>query len=279
MRILSFTFETTIEFSSPIRDHSFVLRCMPNTEPGIQTVLDAHVMILPNGPLAKQADGFGNILRIGRARAAHTSFSFASSGMVLVNGEVGVEEAIATSRVHPLYLQQSQLACADDALAAFAQSVRYSVESDARLAGETSGGAWEIAKALSQTIHARMEYERGATCVDTTAAQAFALGRGVCQDYAQVLVASCRSVGIPARYVTGLMVGEGATHAWVEIHDGSRWRGLDPTNDRAVDDSYIKFCHGRDFLDVPVERGVFKGCAEQEQTVIVRVTDQASRTV
>ena len=280
MRILSYTFETTIDFSSMVRDHDFVLRCMPRTRPGKQTVLAAHVMIAPNGPLAKQFDGFGNVLRIGRARAAHSTFSFASSGMVVVNGDVGADVVDPQdARVHPMFLQPSALATADASLAAFAQSVRYSVESDARLAGEAGGGAWDIASALSQTIHARLKYETGVTGVDTTAAEAFAFGRGVCQDFSQVLVAACRSLGIPARYVNGLMVGEGATHAWVEVHDGKRWRGLDPTNDRVVDDGYITFCHGRDFRDIPIERGVFKGNACQEQSVIIRVTDQASRTI
>lgn len=280
MRILSYTFETTIEFDSPVRDHDFVLRCMPHTRPGVQTVLDAHVMIAPNGPLAKQTDGFGNTLRIGRARAAHSTFSFASSGMVLVNGDVDADVAgVAETWVHPVFLQPSKLASADATLAAFAQSARYSVVSDARFAGEEAGSSWEIAQALSHTIHARLKYEPGSTDVATTAAEAFALGRGVCQDYSHILVAACRSVGIPARYVNGIMVGEGATHAWVEVHDGTHWRGLDPTNDRVVDDGYITFCHGRDFSDIPIEQGVFKGNATQRQSVIIRVTDQASRTI
>lgn len=280
MRILSYTFETTVEFSSPVRDHDFVLRCMPHTRPGLQTVLDAHVMIAPNGPLAKQVDGFGNILRIGRARAAHSMFSFASSGMVLVNGGVGAEDpGNVETWVHPVFLQPSALACADASLAAFAQSIRYSVEFDARFAGEDDGGAWEIAQALSHTVHARLKYEMGVTTVETTSTEAFAMGCGVCQDFSHVLVAACRSVGIPARYVNGLMVGEGATHAWVEVHDGSMWRGLDPTNDRVVDDGYITFCHGRDVSDIPIEQGVFKGNAAQEQSIIIRVTDQASRSI
>ena len=116
MRILSYTFETTIEFSSLVRDHDFVLRCMPRTRPGKQTVLDAHVMIAPNGPLAKQFDGFGNVLRIGRARAAHKTFSFASSGMVVVNGDVDADmQDPRDAWVHPLFLQPSKLAAADAA--------------------------------------------------------------------------------------------------------------------------------------------------------------------
>ena len=279
MRILSYTFETSIEFSSPVHDHDFVLRCMPRTRPGTQTVLDAHVMIAPNGPLGKQVDGFGNILRVGRARAPHSTFAFASSGMVVVNGEVGAGDAQQEAWVHPAFLQPSRLAAADEALAALATSIRYSVESDIGLDDDAESRAWNVALALSQTIHARMKYETGVTNVDTTAAEAFALGAGVCQDFSQVLVAACRSVGIPARYVNGLMVGEGATHAWVEVHDGRVWRGLDPTNDRVVDDGYITFCHGRDFQDIPIERGVFKGNAAQEQSVIIRVTDQASRKI
>ena len=72
------------------------------------------------------------------------------------------------------------------------------------------------------------------------------------------------------------MVGEGATHAWVEVHDGSRWRGVDPTNDCQVTDDYIVLSRGRDFADCPIEVGVFIGGARQKQTVRVTVTDDST---
>ena len=68
------------------------------------------------------------------------------------------------------------------------------------------------------------------------------------------------------------MLGEGATHAWVEVFDGQLWHGIDPTNDRLVDDGYIAFSHGRDFSDCPIEVGVFRGGARQSQSVAVSVT-------
>ncbi len=76
----------------------------------------------------------------------------------------------------------------------------------------------------------------------------------------------------------GFLVGEGETHAWVEVHDECCWRGLDPTNRREVDCGYIALSHGRDFADCPIERGVFVGGARQSMSVSVRVTDDASLT-
>jgi transglutaminase-like putative cysteine protease len=77
--------------------------------------------------------------------------------------------------------------------------------------------------------------------------------------------------GIPARYICGLMLGEGATHAWVEFYDGQTWWGLDPTNDCEAGDTYIVVNRGRDFGDCPMESGIFKGGAMQLQLTHVNV--------
>lgn len=79
MKILNYFFETHLEFSEPVRDHDFVLRCMPpNT--GAQTVMDAQIIVEPPATLAAQVDGFGSNLQVGRLEAPHSSFSFVSSG-------------------------------------------------------------------------------------------------------------------------------------------------------------------------------------------------------
>lgn len=134
---------------------------------------------------------------------------------------------------------------------------------------------WRLAQRLSSRVFNSFEYAPGSTDTTTTAAEAFASGRGVCQDYAHVLIALCRVLEIPARYVTGLMAGEGATHAWVEVHDGERWRGVDPTHNCVVDDRYMLFATGRDFEDCPIERGMFRGNAEQTQKVSASLGDDA----
>ena len=94
------------------------------------------------------------------------------------------------------------------------------------------------------------------------------------QDYAQILIALCHLEKIPARYVAGMMIGEGASHAWVEICQDGIWYGLDPTNNKLVDDDYIKLSHGRDASDCLINRGVIVGGGEQTQDIKVHVWEE-----
>ncbi len=126
---------------------------------------------------------------------------------------------------------------------------------------------------LMHEVYQRLCYAQGQTHVGTTAAEAFALGRGVCQDYAHIYVALCRMAGFPARYAAGMAVGEGATHAWAEVWQDEAWTAYDPTHDCIVDDRYVKLSHGRDFADCSVDRGCFRGASGQKQTVYVKVED------
>ncbi|MDO4428293.1 MAG: transglutaminase domain-containing protein [Atopobiaceae bacterium] len=102
-------------------------------------------------------------------------------------------------------------------------------------------------------------FETPLTCAGPVV-EALAQGRGVCQDYAHVMLAVCRRLGMDARYIAGMLDGEGATHAWVEVHDERGvWVGLDPTHDRAAGDSYIVIGHGRDYRDTKIDIGLFTG--------------------
>ncbi len=129
------------------------------------------------------------------------------------------------------------------------------------------------AEQLMQDVYETFSYQPGVTAAQTTAGEAFALGGGVCQDYAQILIALCRASGIAARYVAGLISGEGATHAWVEIYENGYWYGLDPTQNRFADDGYLKLAHGRDYLDCQLNRGIFCGNAAQQQYVRVNLEE------
>ncbi|WP_165046000.1 transglutaminase family protein [Adlercreutzia sp. ZJ138] len=262
MRILSFSFETTLQFSDPVSEHSFVLRCLPKSCAS-QTVLDSQIIITPHTTVAAQVDGFGNLLQVGRIAEPHSEFNFISSGMVVVD-----TENCSAEPAHPMFLRDSSFAATSGAIRTFAADA---------LRVACNAPAWDKAMKLSHALHEHLSYKPGATDVSTTAAEAFELGCGVCQDYAHILIAACRTEGICARYVNGLIVGEGATHAWVEVHDGDHWRGIDPTHDCAVTDEYIALSRGRDFSDCAIESGVFRGGAQQSQNVIVHVVDQASR--
>jgi transglutaminase-like putative cysteine protease len=157
----------------------------------------------------------------------------------------------------------------------------------------------EAAHDLMERIHSDFVYEPEATDVSTPALEALEMRRGVCQDFAHVMLACLRSLGLPARYVSGYLltepapgrprlVGSDASHAWVSIYlpgmDGSgEWSDLDPTNSRAPGEDYVVLAIGRDYSDVSPIRGVIHGGARHELHVAVTVTpvetDAASPTI
>ena len=145
----------------------------------------------------------------------------------------------------------------------------------------------EAARDLMARINADFEYETQATDVSTPALEALHLRKGVCQDFAHVMLACLRSLGLPARYVSGYLltepppgqaklVGSDASHAWVSVYvpgDGARgeWMDLDPTNRRAPGEDYVTLAIGRDYLDVSPIRGVIHGGNNHDLHVAVTV--------
>jgi transglutaminase-like putative cysteine protease len=142
----------------------------------------------------------------------------------------------------------------------------------------------ELAERVNAWVHEAMAYVPGATSVHTTAAEALAIRGGVCQDYAHVMIAICRRLGLPALYVSGLLLGEGGTHAWVEVQlpaaDGSGathgW-ALDPTHGRHADLTYLTVAVGRDYGDVAPTSGHYRAGHGGSLTGLkeVRVVDVA----
>jgi len=135
-------------------------------------------------------------------------------------------------------------------------------------------------RGLLSHVHERIAYLTGTTTVATSAEDALALGRGVCQDQTHVFLAVCRLVGVPARYVSGYLcdsaeAGESqASHAWAEaLLPATGWVGLDPTNDCLADQRYIRVAIGRDYSDVPPVRGAFFGRAGAGPEISVSVQD------
>ena len=124
-----------------------------------------------------------------------------------------------------------------------------------------------LADALCHVTHEALGYEYGLTGVRTTADEALGLGRGVCQDSAHVMLALCRIRGLAARYVSGHLVGQGGTHAWVEVvvpsADGHAAEavGYDPCNGRRTGAGHVTVATGRDYRDVPPTSGSYVGTA------------------
>jgi transglutaminase-like putative cysteine protease len=124
-------------------------------------------------------------------------------------------------------------------------------------------------------VHEALRYAYGVTSVATTAAEALAGGRGVCQDAAHVMIALCRAIGLPARYVSGHLLGEGGTHAWVEVivadAGAARAVALDPCNGCRVGANYLTVATGRDYTDVAPTSGTYAGTARGSLTATKQV--------
>ena len=139
--------------------------------------------------------------------------------------------------------------------------------------------AVEWFRRASKAIHDHFTYESGTTTVHATVEESIALHRGVCQDYAHVLIALCRRTGIAARYVSGYIhsgssetLGAEASHAWAEAYLGPHgWVGIDPTNDTWIGDHFVRIASGRDYRDVSPVRGVYVGPSSSTMSVDVAV--------
>ena len=257
MQDLRFEFHTKLELSGPVTDHDFILRCVPRICSS-QYLKSYNLAVEPmEGQGSYSRDAFGNTVFYGHVSEAHQVFQYSIHGRIVLDGS-------QPDRTVPMacYSYSSPLAVASDEMKEFLQEL------------DLAGGAEEKIRQLGSSIHEHFQYLPGSTNVATTAAQAFGQGQGVCQDYAHVFVSLARLAGLPARYVCGLPRGEGATHAWGEVWADGCWHGYDPTRNQPVDEGYIVLAVGRDYLDCPVERGVFRGAADQLQTVFMKVQDQ-----
>lgn len=188
----------------------------------------------------------------------HTDFTIAVSGLVRTGLEI-YEECCDDSLKSGVFRVQSSLTQPGPAIRAFYDSL------------DLSGSVYDRTLTIRRAVYDAFQYVPGITAAHESGETAFARRQGVCQDYSHVMLSLLRMEGIPARYVTGMLVGEGASHAWVEALCGGYWYGFDPTNDLLVDDSYIRVSCGRDSADCAIIRGTFLGLAAQVQRETVTV--------
>lgn len=260
MQKLKFLFLTKLDFSSMIGEHHFILRCVPQVLPE-QQVVDLDMKVMPQACTGVfSTDSFGNQLYAGSLLAPHRFFYYRVNGEIVRDDGERRQEAAASCLRYP-----TKLTSPSEEMRLYADELWQQELSC------LSGDSYGIASRLSEIIHREFAYVPGSTNVYTTAAEAFRQRSGVCQDYVHVFLALARLYGIPCRYVSGLPFGEGATHAWVEVWHEGLWYGLDPTRGCLADEGYIKLNVGRDFNDCPIERGVFRGQADQLQTTYMKV--------
>lgn len=283
MTFLEIDYTTSLEFSSPVTDHYFLLRCVPVSRDG-QTVVSRNLEITPGTPLVTSKDIFGNTSYQGRIDFPHTVFSFHSTASVIVDRRNGCRELC-----YPFYKYNTSLTKVSDKMKDFLHEIF-----DGNILEECvftkkvrNQDIPLVAEMLMESIHRKIEYVPGSTTVKTTSDEAFNAGKGVCQDYSHIFCALCREAGIPARYVAGTSKGEGSTHAWAEyfvpdekytcsngVAMAGRWFGIDCTRNKQVDNTYVSLASGRDYLDCKVDGGIFRGMADQIMTVYVKTREK-----
>lgn len=260
--ILNFSYRMVLDFSEPVTDQHFSLKCIPR-DTSRQRLLNCVTEVQPDTKLMRDTDGAGNHMLYGVIRDEHPDFQLTVTGQVETSGSLYEELEDPDSIELVRYLSPTSFTMPGPKLCAlFHEWSEKAPEAE-----------YEKLMHYSSCVQQAVNYTSGMTDVHTTAEDVVSLGTGVCQDYAHVLIAVLRMAGIPARYVTGLIPGEGESHAWVEANCRGYWYGIDPTNNMLVNDRYIKFSHGRDYEDCMISRGIFTNpAAVQTMHITVSVS-------
>ena len=272
---------TRFRYSAPVRESVMELRMQPRSE-GPQTLRSFQIVTQPRAQLYAYTDHAGNAVYHFNVLREHEELRIEAQAVVevarppaLPQAADGLEweryNAYNLTAQHYDLLGPSKFARPSPALAAFAR---------ARGLEQPDGDPLGALKRLMNAIRDSFEYELGITQVHSPIEHALEHGRGVCQDFAHIMIAVARGWGIPTRYVSGYLhhgrqdrSEDSATHAWVESYLPSLgWIGFDPTNGMLANERHIRAAVGRDYADVPPTRGTFKGVAESELAIAVSVS-------
>lgn len=275
--VVAIRHQFTYEYTEPVSQVTTVVRLAPPQHYGFQRRLDLRWHIDPPADYRHFTDAFGNLVwQLDHAFIERTIFcrvemrvatrAFYEEDGALVPQGVVPQETDCT--VHPAeFTKLTTLVNSSDALLQLA-----------RRAKERALPHFELADSLMHQVYAHMHYKPGSTHVGTTAAEAFEQASGVCQDYAHIMLALCRLAGLPARYVSGYLPGEGQMHAWVEVlcpippDSVFTWVPFDPTHNRRCDERYATVAVGRDYQDVAPTSGYYSGTSPNTLSVNVSVT-------
>lgn len=260
MAFLNYEYRMKIAYSEPVDKCYFTIKGLP-TEDFRQRNISCDLSLTPSTTYSESMDSFGNRQIIGSEKYPHSEFEYGVKGLVETN-PVSISGGI-NSNIIGMYKYPHGQCIPGDAIKQFAESICEEVNS---IKTDSDRAIYIMNK-----MQEKMVYETGSTQIETTAEEAFLNGKGVCQDFSQIYICLLRLFNIPARYVCGLIVGEGQSHAWVEAACDGSYFALDPTHNREITDEYIKFGVGRDAKDCTINRGVMWGGGLQTQTVTVLV--------
>ena len=256
------------EYPEPIRDLSHRLVVIPPERFGDQRRLWHDVSVGVDGArLENGVDRFGNVIVDVFAPNVPEAIEFVAE--VSVERRADEPHRLADGWLAEGYLlRPSRLTEPDEAILRAADD----------LAAAADWGL-PLADRINDWVYQSMTYRHGITGVRTTAAEALALGAGVCQDYAHVMLAVCRACGLPSRYVSGHLLGQGGTHAWVEVvlpaGDGTgeaNVHAFDPTHASHAGIGYVSVAVGGDYADVAPTSGTYRSGARGRLTATKKVS-------
>ena len=258
---LSILHRTHYRYAAPVSYSIQQLRLTPRDEPH-QRTLRWKVKTPVQATAAR--DAYGNLVHTLTLTRAHEEVEIEARGEVEVDALHEGRLGEAAGAPPPLsYLAHTPLTAPDDALRDFAAR---------HLSSSTRHALLDLAHAIAGTI----AYLPGTTEVTSTAAQAFALGNGVCQDHAHVFIAACRLRGLPARYVSGYVhpsdAPHAASHAWADVFlDGDGWISIDVTHRAYASQHLCRLAVGRDYATAGPVRGVRVGGGDETLEVRVNI--------
>ena len=268
----SYLYAARYGYSDQVLHNDNQLRIFPCAD-AVQEPLDQQLWTRPEGSSVEYRDRFGNLVRRVRIVAQHDHLVVASGGRI----------RLATWAPEPGDAAVDEVTDLPAGLDFAFRSPLVDPDGVAEVAREIAGDARSLLAAVSATVewvHREIGYRRGATGVATTAEQVLATREGVCQDKTHLALGMLRALGIPCRYVSGLLTGQvGETHAWLEVlHPRSGWVAADPTRGVLFPPAcdYVKLAVGRDYSDVSPVSGSFlsKGAATEYAAIsAVRFAD------
>ena len=277
MAIFKIVHITKYQYNWPIKESINEIRLFPHNFEN-QDVLQYELHITNNPDVEISKDYYGN--RVGNFNnlEAHSEMTIESRMSVRVNHSLKIPEIDLTT-VADLEIEKQKSVLL--LRLSYPETIQKQNKINAILKKIDCSDkpVIEIAQRCNQYIYENFTYTKGITNIETTVDEILTMKKGVCQDFAHVLLQLLRTVGIPSRYVSGYICpnesglrGEGATHAWVEIYTPTQgWLGLDPTNNIWTMDNHIRLSVGKNFYDCSPVKGTFKGLARQTLSVSVSV--------
>ena len=273
---------TQFLYSAPVSESLTEVRMQPRTE-ALQRCLGFELGTNPRAQISAYRDRLGNVIHHFDVPGQHTTLRITADSKVECLPPTALPDKLDDSAWNELddatregdywdYLAPSSFVVQSDSLSRLARE----------LGAQRRAEPLTLMRELNSGIFSAFDYSPKSTQVDSPIDHALEERQGVCQDFAHIMLALVRPLGIPSRYVSGYLFhgvdtnvrsDEGASHVhWIEAWlPGLGWVGFDPTNNLIVTERHVKAAIGRDYADVPPTRGVFKGGATSELSVAVQV--------